>query len=84
MLQPSKIAPGFDQHEELFLERYGRLRACALQLTENDREQAEDLVHDTYVQFTLARPDLNAIGNLNGYLYTMMRNLHVSQLRRSL
>ncbi len=84
MLQPSKIAAGFDQHEELFLERYGRLRAWALQLTENDRDQAEDLVHDTYIQFTLARPDLNAIGNLNGYLYTMMRNLHVSQLRRSL
>jgi len=84
MLQPSKIAPGLEQHEEIFLERYKRLRAWALQITENDREQAEDLVHDTYVQFTLTRPDLNAIGNLNGYLYTMMRNLHVSQLRRSL
>jgi RNA polymerase sigma factor (sigma-70 family) len=84
MLQPSKISPGFEQHEELFLERYKRLRACALQLTENDRGQAEDLLHDTYIQFTLTRPDLNAIGNLNAYLYTMMRNLHVSQLRRSL
>ncbi|HEY8186043.1 MAG TPA: sigma-70 family RNA polymerase sigma factor [Pyrinomonadaceae bacterium] len=84
MLQPSKIAPGFEKHEELFLERYRRLRAWALQLTENDRDQAEDLVHDTYIQFTLARPDLNTIGNLNGYLYTMMRNLRVSQLRRSL
>ena len=84
MLQPSKIAPGFEQHEELFLERYRRLRAWALQLSDNDREQAEDLVHDSYIQFTLTRPDLNAIGNLNGYLYTMMRNLHVSQLRSSL
>lgn len=84
MLQPSKIAPGFDQHEERFLERYKRLRAWALQLTENDRERAEDLVHDTYIQFTLTRPELNAIGNLNGYLYTMMRNLHLSQVRRSL
>jgi RNA polymerase sigma factor (sigma-70 family) len=84
MLQPSKISPGFEQHEELFLERYKRLRACALQLTENDRGQAEDLLHDTYIQFTLTRPDLNAIGNLSAYLYTMMRNLHVSQLRRSL
>lgn len=83
MLQPSKISPGFEQHEELFLERYKRLRGWALQLTENDREQAEDLVHDTYIQFTLTRPDLDAIGNLNGYLYTMMRNLQVSQLRRS-
>ena len=83
MLQPSKIAPGFEQHEELFLNRYRQLCAWALQLTDGNREQAEDLVHDTYIQFTLARPNLNAIGNLNGYLYTMMRNLNVSQLRRS-
>ena len=72
MLQPSKITPGFEQHEELFLERYRRLRAWALQLTGNDREQSEDLLHDTYVQFTLTRPDLGAIDNLDGYLYTMM------------
>jgi RNA polymerase sigma factor (sigma-70 family) len=83
MLEPSKIAPGFEQHEELFLNRYRQLRAWALQLTGNDRERAEDLVHDTYIQFTLARPDLNAVENLNGYLYTMMRNLNVSHLRRS-
>ena len=54
-----------------------------MQLTENDRQQAEDLVHDTYIQFTLTRPDLSAIQNLDGYLYRMMRNLNVSRLRRS-
>ena len=83
MLHPSKIAPEFDQHEELFLGRYTQLRSWALQLTENNPEQAEDLVHDTYIQFTLARPDLDSVGNLNGYLYAMMRNLNVSRLRRS-
>ena len=83
MLHPSKIAPEFDQHEDLFLGRYKQLRDWALQLTENNPEQAEDLVHDTYIQFTLARPDLDQIGNLNGYLYAMMRNLNVSRLRRS-
>ena len=83
MLRPSKIAPEFDQHEELFLGRYKQLRAWALQLTENNPEQAEDLVHDTYIQFTLARPDLDSVGNLNGYLYAMLRNLNVSRLRRT-
>ena len=83
MLHPSKIAPGFEQHEELFLSRYRQLRAWALQLTDNDPEQAEDLVHDTYIQFTLARPDIDSVGNLNGYLYAMMRNLNVSRFRRS-
>src|ERR1700730_1875567 len=84
MLHLSKIAPDSESHEEVFLGRYARLRVWALQLTENDRERAEDLVRDAYVQFNLSRPDLNAIGNLDGYLYRMLRNLHLSQVRRSL
>jgi RNA polymerase sigma factor (sigma-70 family) len=84
MLHLSKIVPDSAGHEEVFLERYPRLRAWALQLTEGDREQAEDLVHTAYVQFNLTRPELNAIVNLDGYLYRMLRNLHLSQVRRSL
>jgi RNA polymerase sigma factor (sigma-70 family) len=84
MLYLSKIAPEPESHEEVFLGRYARLRTWALQLTENDRERAEDLVHDAYVQFSLSRPDLKAIRNLDGYLYAMLRNLHLSQVRRSL
>ena len=56
MLEPSKIAPGYESHEELFLGRYRQLRAWALQLTENDRQQAEDLVHDTLLE--RQRPNL--------------------------
>ena len=42
-------------------------------MTGRDRQKAEDLVHDTFVQFVLSRPDLAAIDNLNAYLYTMLR-----------
>lgn len=84
MLQLSKIGPDSEGHEEVFLGRYTRLRSWAIQLTEGDREQAEDLVHSAYIQFNLTRPDLNAIVNLDGYLYRMLRNLHLSQVRRSL
>jgi RNA polymerase sigma factor (sigma-70 family) len=82
MQQPWKSAPTVERHEDVFLARYARLRAWALQLTGNDRERAEDMVHDAYIQFTFTRPDLNAISNLDGYLYTMLRNLHLSQMRR--
>lgn len=51
MVDPQKIAPG---HADLFLERYERLRARALQLTERDYERAEDLLHDAFIQFTLS------------------------------
>jgi RNA polymerase sigma factor (sigma-70 family) len=79
MLNPWKVAA---DHEDLFLERYRRLLGVSLKLTNRNREQAEDLLHDAFVQFTLSRPDLSAIQNLDGYLYAMLRNMHLSNIRR--
>ena len=69
-------------HEELFMERYGRLLGWALHLSNSDRARAEDLVHDAYIQFTLVRPELHLIHNLDAYLFGMLRKLHLSHLRR--
>ena len=66
-------------HEALFIERYQRLLNSALQLTDGNREWAEDIVHDAFIQFSFSRPDINAIENLDGYLYGMLRKLHLSQ-----
>ena len=70
------------QREEIFVERYDRLLTWSLQMTERDHELAEDLLHDLFIQFTLNDIDLQKIGNLDGYLYTMLRNLHLAQRRR--
>jgi RNA polymerase sigma factor (sigma-70 family) len=87
MLQPSEIPRAAESkavsHEEVFLARYGPLRAWALRLTGGDEGRAEDLVHDAFVQFTLARPDLARVQNLDGYLYQMLRNLNISRMRRA-
>ncbi len=80
MLNPWRVA---DSHEDLFVQRYNRLVGMSLQLTGHDREQAEDLVHEAFVEFTLSRPDLDSIQNLEGYLYGMLRNLYLSQVRRA-
>ncbi|HEU4388622.1 MAG TPA: RNA polymerase sigma factor, partial [Blastocatellia bacterium] len=69
-------------HEDLFIERYRRLLGVSLKLTGHNREQAEDLLHDAFIQFTLNRPDIDNIQNLEGYLYAMLRNMHLSNLRR--
>jgi DNA-directed RNA polymerase specialized sigma24 family protein len=69
-------------HEIIFIERYPTLLGSALQLTDGNRERAEDLVHDAFVQFSLSQPDITAIENLGGYLYGMLRKLHLSQMRR--
>src|SRR5919199_5943324 len=87
MLEPSEIFRAEEAqtltHEEVFLARYGPLRAWALRLTGGDAARAEDLVHDAFVQFTFARPDLARVQNLEGYLYQMLRNLNISQMRRA-
>ncbi len=70
-------------HENLFLNRYERMLRWALCLTGGRRPNAEDLVHDAFVQFMLGRPDLSAIRNLDGYLRRMLRYLHLAQARQA-
>jgi RNA polymerase sigma factor (sigma-70 family) len=80
VLRQLKFSPS---HETLFAERYGRLLSWSLQLAENDRELAEDLLHDAFIQFTLVQPDLEKIRDLDSYFYGMLRNLHLLQVRRN-
>jgi RNA polymerase sigma factor (sigma-70 family) len=70
-------------HRDAFLERYERLHGWAVQMTANDRALAEDLLHDLFIVFTLNQPDLGRIENLDNYLHTSLRNLHISHLRRA-
>jgi RNA polymerase sigma factor (sigma-70 family) len=71
-------------HEDLFIQRYQWLMDWALRLTEQDRQHAEDLVHDAFVHFIISRPSLERIQqNIDGYLYTMLKNMHLSEVRRA-
>ncbi len=81
MLQLLKINPALKSHAEHFAERYDRLLGWALHLTDHDRAQAEDLLHDAFIQFTLAAPELDGIRNLDNYLFGVLRILRVSHLR---
>ena len=71
-------------HEALFEEHYGWLAQWALTLTEGKHSEAEDLVHDLFIQLVRLRPRLNPDpDHVRGYLYTMLRNMHLSKLRRA-
>ena len=72
-----------DRRERLFTERYESLLAWAMGLTNQQREVAEDLVQDCFVQFMLGRTRLEEIENIDGYLRRMLRYMHVSRLSRS-
>jgi RNA polymerase sigma factor (sigma-70 family) len=84
MLEPQKLAPKRElKREELFTERYERLLAWALRLTNQDRPNAEDLVQDAFIQFVLGRTSLEEIENIDGYLRRMLRYMHLSRMSRS-
>jgi DNA-directed RNA polymerase specialized sigma24 family protein len=70
-------------YEDLFLERYDRMLAWAIRLTDHDLQQAEDLVHDVFVKFAMIQPDLQRIENPDAYLYTALRNTYRSQVSRA-
>jgi RNA polymerase sigma factor (sigma-70 family) len=73
-----------NEHEDLFLSHYDQVAAWALQLTNQDQHEAEDLAQDAFIDFVRSHPDLIAIRNLDAYLYTFLRNLHRSRLHRHL
>ncbi len=77
------VRPESLDHEDVFIQRYGQLFSQALKITGRDREVAEDLVQDAFIHFTLGKPDLREIQNLDGYFYTLLRNLYLSRVRRS-
>src|SRR5438045_4178915 len=79
----TELRPVTPTHVDLFVTHYDQLRRWALKLSEHDEMRAEDLLHDFFLHFTVSRPDLDNIGNLEGYLYVVMRNLHLSQVRRA-
>jgi DNA-directed RNA polymerase specialized sigma24 family protein len=83
MVKALHLAAADGGHEESFMARYERLQKWAMHLCAGDREAAEDLIQEAFVQFTLTGPDLREIDNLDAYLFGLLRILHLSQLRRS-
>lgn len=84
MLEPQQIAQQEQaQRETLFIQRYERLLAWALRLTNQHLQSAEDLVQDAFIQFVLGRTSVEEIDNIDGYLRRMLRYMHLARITRS-
>jgi len=70
-------------NEDVFFAYYSRLLAWALQITRNDRSEAEDLVHDFYLRVTRISKSIDQMEQLEHYLFKVLRNLYYSRLRRA-
>jgi RNA polymerase sigma factor (sigma-70 family) len=88
MLDQRRVAAQPDEkreqsfREQLFIERYDGLHAWALHLTQH-WDSADDLVQEAFVQWVLSRTRLEEIENIDGYLRTMLRNMHISRVSRT-
>ncbi|HJP94150.1 MAG TPA: sigma factor [Pyrinomonadaceae bacterium] len=80
MLDQSRFSQIDQKRAHLFIERYQDLFAWALRLTNQNRASAEDLVQDAFVQFVMARPSLQQIQNIDGYLRRILLYMHFSRI----
>lgn len=69
-------------YDLFFQENYEALQRWAMQITGYDRELSEDLVHDVYLRFSNRFNTYENIDSVHGYLYTALRNAHLTHLRR--
>jgi RNA polymerase sigma-70 factor, ECF subfamily len=67
--------------DELSIEKVQGLYSYAMILTRN-RSEAEDLVQETYVRAIPAIGRLRADSNLKGWLFEILRNVWLNQLRQ--
>lgn len=72
---------GQDQTHGLSIEYIDSLYSYALVLTRNHAE-AEDLVQETYVRAIPAAKGLRAGSNIKAWLFTILRNLWLNELRK--
>jgi DNA-directed RNA polymerase specialized sigma24 family protein len=80
-----KLHPSQDPADtgELLASRYGELLRWANVLTRGDNGRAEEIVQEFCVYVAVAKPDLAGVANLDGYLYTCLRNIYLSTLARA-
>jgi RNA polymerase sigma-70 factor, ECF subfamily len=72
-----------DNFSQLLEQEIPRLRRVALGLHRSDRCRADDLVQDTLVRAIVKQHLWKPGTNLPAWLYTLMHNQHVDDVRRS-
>lgn len=73
-----KVSP-----EGVFARHYDWLLKWAEYLVRGRQEQAEDLVHELFIQFQRTSPDLATDEEAKAYLYRSLRNLFLSSVART-
>jgi DNA-directed RNA polymerase specialized sigma24 family protein len=81
--KPKGPGPRESQTEQLLASYYSQLLTWGAVLTRGDVSKAEDIVQEFCLYFTLTKPELDNVANLDGYLYTCLRHIYLSSMARS-
>lgn len=65
-----------------FQDNYETLQRWALQITAFDHGLAEDILHDAFLRFHNGSPKTDDVRNIDGYVYTALRNSFRSHVRK--
>jgi len=68
--------------EECYRRYYVRLYRWCLSIV-HQKQPAEDIVHDVFMQLWKKRPEIHSIRNLEVYLYVSIKNLSLNYLRNT-
>jgi DNA-directed RNA polymerase specialized sigma24 family protein len=63
-------------------QQYGKVFSWCLQIAGNDLHEAEDLIQDAFVLLSGTNVSKEHLRNVEGYIYTVLRNLHRSRYER--
>lgn len=69
------------QFEEVYLSFYSRMKRFARQYVIRE-EDAENIVHDIFLELWEKQLDFTSLVNLNGFLFMMLKNRCIDFLRR--
>ncbi len=78
-----RVRSSVQRPDKLLEQYYDRFQEWALLLTRGDVAKAQDIVHELCLHLTISPPDLSTVQNLNGYLYTCLRHIYLSDLAKS-
>lgn len=72
-----------DQLGRLLEDRYAQFMNRAAVLARGDKAKAQEMVQELCLYFSMTKPDLNTINNVDGYLYTCLRHIYLSGIVRA-
>ena len=83
MQEPVSWGASYRTAADFLRQHYARVFSWCLQISGNDLCEAEDLIQDAFLLLASTSVSTEDLRNVDGYIYTVLRNLHRSRYERA-